>query len=172
MRNGLSRGGVGNNSYGRAHSTRARGVMILVIPCHQFRPHRDISTRGVPAVANNGAMTMGVDLRLLPFDADSSISFSHTILDCDRDYPMFDAIQELGALPAPKTFTSFSGRCDKCHSICYGQTLEDPYGSPVLYVTASLLVSVKHDQMSQKNRAIWAYLEHLAPSTKIALYWH
>lgn len=115
---------------------------------------------------------MGVDLRLLPFDADSGISFSHTILDCDRDYPMFDAIQELDALPVPEGFTSFSGRCDECHDTCYGKTLKDPYGSPVLYVTASLLVSVKHDQMSQKNRAIWAYLEHLAPSTKIALYWH
>ncbi len=119
---------------------------------------------------------MGLDLTLLPFDADSErMNFSHTVLSCERRGQLFEEIQELRATPVPEDFTSYLSLDGEYEEHHYGQTHETPYGEPLTYVLAGQLwpFASHEDVMSQsKNRAIWAYLAELPPDTKVALYWH
>lgn len=118
---------------------------------------------------------MGVDLRLLPFDADF---FSHTILDCERRQELWPAIQkveERNGRDAPENFQSFTGRSPRYDDTCYGLTIRTPYGENLKYILAAdLLPLATHTAVrdNEKNRAIWAYLSQLNPATKVALYWH
>ena len=121
---------------------------------------------------------MGLDLRLLPFDADiEELSFSHTILDCLRRGELFDEIlkiEEEHGLAVPDRFASFVGH-GKDGEPCYGVTVTTPYGEPLLYTTAASLLTLKDREGvtdNYQNRAIWAYLAELPPATKVALYWH
>lgn len=117
---------------------------------------------------------MGVDLRLLPFDCDQGdFAFSHTILELGRDYDLHNEIRKLRKMPVPQTFTSFSGRAEGYEDTCYGVTNETPYGEPLEWVLAGELCAIKLSKDAPyKERAIWAYLQHLPPQTKVALYWH
>lgn len=118
---------------------------------------------------------MGLDLRLLPFDADC---FSHTVLDCARRHELWDSIQKIEnrvGRDVPDGFTSFSGRSQRHDDTCYGLTIRTPYGENLKYVlTSDLLPLARHKAVhdNEKNRAIWAYLAQLNPQTKVALYWH
>lgn len=116
---------------------------------------------------------MGVDLRLLPFDADrGEFAYSHTILELGRDYALHEKIRKLRSMPVPSGFTSFSGRGDDGDT-CYGATIETPYGEPVEWVLAGELCAIELEEGGTYiERAIWAYLSHLPPQTKVALYWH
>lgn len=117
---------------------------------------------------------MGVDLRLLPFDADF---FSHTILDCERRRDVFDAITEVEekiGRDVPDNFQSFTA-CGADGESCYGATLRTPYGENLKYILVEdLLQFTFHVDVTdnEKNRAIWAYLAQLKGTTKVALYWH
>jgi hypothetical protein len=119
---------------------------------------------------------MGLDLSLLPFDCDhEDFAFSHTMLDCDRDDELFDALQALPSLRVIPNFTSFRCRDDDGDSH-YGPTTVTPYGEPLTYVkTKDLLhhaaLAVRNKGYG-KNKAIWAYLACLDPQTKVALFWH
>jgi hypothetical protein len=117
---------------------------------------------------------MGLDLRLLPFDADF---FSHTILDCERRSDLFEAVLKVeGKIgrDVPDNFQSFTGKSADA-SPCYGKTIRTPYGENLKYMLAGDLVKfAKHVDVTdnEKNRAIWAYLTELNPSNKVALFWH
>lgn len=117
---------------------------------------------------------MGVDLRLLPFDCDKGdFAFSHTIIQFNRNYELWDAVENLPQLPVPKSFTSFSGRNEGWDDISYGETNEDPYGKPIQYTTAGELSSITGEGLRTKwDAPTWAYLDALPPETKVALYWH
>lgn len=118
---------------------------------------------------------MGVDLRLLPFDADF---FSHTVLDCERRHELWPAIEKVetrNGRDVPDNFQSFIGRSDRFDGTCYGTTIRTAYGENLKYVLVSdLLPLASHGavQDNEKNRAIWTYLSQLKPETKVALYWH
>ncbi len=121
---------------------------------------------------------MGLDLYLLPFDCDhNSIHFSHTILNCDKIYDLFDEIQEIEkkqGFDIPSDFTSYLCRDDKYEESHYGKTLDTPYGDPLKYIIVRDLIKIKNHPRnfeSTKNKAIWAYLEQLPIETKVALYW-
>jgi hypothetical protein len=118
---------------------------------------------------------MGVDLRLLPFDADngSDFAYSHTILEVGRDYDLHDKIKKLPSLPVPSGFTSFSGKQEGFDDTCYGLTIKTPYGEELKYVVARDLCAIElRKDAHNKLRGVWAYLSHLPPLTKVALYWH
>lgn len=112
---------------------------------------------------------MGVDLRLLPFDCYfKDISFSHTILSCERERALFSIIQKLETEKGekvPEGFTSFSSG-EK-----YGETITDPYGESVKWLNNDELIYI-WDTEYPKNKAILEYLKALPRFTKIALYWH
>lgn len=119
---------------------------------------------------------MGLDLLLLPFDADfSDLSFSHTILNCERRRDLFDAIQQtLRETPVPEHFRSYVSQADGRDSH-YGITTETPYGESLGWVYAGdLRTFSEHPDVldNERNRAIWAYLAQLPFRTKVALYWH
>jgi hypothetical protein len=117
---------------------------------------------------------MGLDLTLLPFDHDSGeFCYSHTVLDCGRSYDLFDFIDTLPQIEVPQGFTSYVSR-QGGKDTHYGKTTETPYGEPVKYTTASMLLTVPENikaTFSPKERAIWAYLEQLDQYTKVALFW-
>ena len=122
---------------------------------------------------------MGVDLRLLPYDADwGTGAFSHTILSCERRRELWEDIAKLPALPVDaKNFTCFASRKidDPDAEDGYGRVYRDPYGEPMQYVTAQSLCRLSRKRAvrdNHTNRAIWAYLAQLPRQTKVALYWH
>ena len=109
---------------------------------------------------------MGIDLKLLPFDCDLEIlSFSHTILNVDRDYALFDRINELPFIRVPKRFTSYLSRDDAYEESHYGVTTEDPYGDPVRCVLAGDLKTVGVPGPTG------AYIDALDDDNKVALFW-
>ena len=121
---------------------------------------------------------MGLDLKLLPFDADAGdrISYSHTILNCLRRSDLFEEILEMEERfghAVPKGFSSYL-RSTKNRGSHYGVTVTTPYGEILKYVTAGMLTAFSdHEGVLDNhwNRAIWAYLKELPPGTKVALYW-
>lgn len=115
---------------------------------------------------------MGVDLRLLPFDADGGVNFSHTMMEIGRDYDLHDKIRKLRSMPVPEDFTSFCARGADGETT-YGKTLETPYGEPLEFVLAGELSAINlPPDAGHVPRAIWAYLKELPSRTKVALYWH
>ena len=109
---------------------------------------------------------MGVDLKLLPFDCDlEMLSFSHTVLNVDRDYMLFDKIKELPSAPVREDFTSYLSRDDAYEEPHYGDTTEDPYGDPVRYVLAGDLKTVGIQGPTG------AYIDVLDDDNKVALFW-
>ena len=117
---------------------------------------------------------MGLDLRLLPFDCDNGdFAYSHTILSCDRDSQLFDAIRELNQLSVTGRFYTFTGRQEGFEDVCYGNTQKTPYGEPVKFAIAGdLYRCFRNSGGTGVNSAIRAYLQCLEPQTKVALYWH
>lgn len=120
---------------------------------------------------------MGVDLRLLPFDADGGICYSHTMLACKRRRDLWDPIAKIEKAKGrhvPPGFTAYCSRL-KNGELGYGKVIKDPYDSFVNFLLVEDLVSLReHEdvQDNHKNRAIWAYLAELPSDTKVALYWH
>jgi hypothetical protein len=120
---------------------------------------------------------MGLDLTLLPFDADHpDISFSHTMLDVDRDdfQPIIKIENRLGK-DVPDRFTSFRSRDNGYPESHYGVTNTTPYGEKLKFVKVQDIIGAFNDLQdngSDRNRAIYRYLTALPSHTKIALFWH
>ena len=114
---------------------------------------------------------MGLDLTLLPFADDT---YSHTVLSCRRDSPLFDFIETLPSLDVPPNFNSYLSRDDKYEESHYGLTIKDAYGEQLKYTTVKELLSMSSEfanNLSNKNKAVLAYLACLPNETKVALYW-
>jgi hypothetical protein len=121
---------------------------------------------------------MGIDLKLLPFDADSEfISFSHTVLGLNRRselWPIIELIEQEWGLVVPPHFSTFVGHHEGCEETGYGDTQTTAYGQPLRYVLAQHLNPLSNHRAvtdDDKNRAIWAYIRELRDDTKIALFW-
>ena len=117
---------------------------------------------------------MGLDLRLLPFDAEGSIKFAHTVLDVWRRSELWDAIDALPQRAAPEDFSSFVATAAD-GDLRYGVMDVDAYGEPLMTTTAGDLSTLwLHPGVrdNNKNRAIWDYLAALPPETRVALDWH
>lgn len=121
---------------------------------------------------------MGVDLRLLPFNRPASPQRqwqdSSHVLSVERRSSLWGAIEEIQAQhgqPLPEGFHSYEG--DGRDG--YGTTVEDAYGSKVVYVFAQHLKPLRTREevvTDPMNRAIWAFIEALPDDWPIALYWH
>lgn len=119
---------------------------------------------------------MGLDLTLLPFDAEEP-PFSHTMLSVDRsDFDPILKIEKRLGKNVPKQFTSFYSRDGLLpQEPHYGRTTKTPYGDPLKYVLIQDIIGAFNDladEDSHKNRAIYDYLQALPSRTKVALYWH
>lgn len=119
---------------------------------------------------------MGLDLSLLIIDGDvSDTTYSHSMLACDRDRELFARImdEDEKAATVEARFYSFRSRegDDESH---YGVTTTTPYGEPLKWVFARDLRECfdSTDTLSEWNAAIRAFLKHLDPTTRVALFWH
>ena len=121
---------------------------------------------------------MGLDLQLLPFDCDNDVvQYSHTILNCERHGELFRQIGEMEdekGKPVRDDFRSYLGSAPGWSDVCYGKTIETPYGDRLRFLTARDLKAFEGTGEVDDyavNRAIWAYLCCLPDETKVALYW-
>jgi hypothetical protein len=104
---------------------------------------------------------MGMDLKLLPFCGDGITSnFSHTVLDCPRNYDVFEKVRKIPQMPVDDDFNSYFS--DELH---YGQTHETPYGYRLTWCRAKDLKKCGF------TGPVGAYLEKLKDRHKVALYW-
>ncbi len=112
---------------------------------------------------------MGVDLRLLPFDADfDGLRFSHTVLNVHRNSDLWPCVKETEQFPVPDDFTSFScENQEEYEEAHYGYTVETPYGERLTYTAAKNLKGIAF-----KPDAVVAYINALNDDVKVALYWH
>lgn len=109
---------------------------------------------------------MGLDLSLLPYDCDmESLTFSHTVLQVERDYELYEKIQKLPSEKVDKSFSSYLSRDDKYEESHYGETIENPYGEPVVCVLAGSLKTVGIPGPTG------AYINALEDDNKVALFW-
>lgn len=115
---------------------------------------------------------MGLHLKLIPFERErGDYADSYTVLNCDKDYDLFNQIQQLPEFPVPPNFNSYYS-VEEDDIICYGVVKETPYGEELTYSFVKDLLRCKPSSDRQTNKAIWAYLKQLPPNTKVALYWH
>lgn len=113
---------------------------------------------------------MGLELILLPVDRETATSFeSYTIFHCDKEYYLFDQIQEIEVSSFSNEFIGFFE--DEEH-FKHGPIKETPYEEELTYALVKDLLKCFPHPEALKNQAIWAYLSKLLPSTKVALYWH
>lgn len=119
---------------------------------------------------------MGLDLKIL-VQKDFDCNFSQDVLTFDRDYLLFDVIQDLekkNGLKCVKPFNSYLG------SKGYGKTQNTPYGDVIKSVTVQEFkdfVLLKNDGIgfetnSKKNNAILAFINELDSRLKLWIYWH
>ena len=121
---------------------------------------------------------MGLDLRLLIVDGKANDwGFSYSMLECNRDYSLFNAIGEQVSEEIPLTFKlqSYVARRDDGKS-WYG-LLEstDAYGHRRRWLRADALAKAFADSaqdLSSFNRAIGAFVKNLSPDRFIVLDWH
>jgi len=116
---------------------------------------------------------MGPDLKLLPMTfLRDDCAYSYTVIPVNRCSELFDELMDLPQLTVPPTFNSYLSEILELgeHS---GNTQTTPYGEPVTYVlTRDLLRFKDHEGVREfGNAGAWAYLEHLPPDSKVALYW-
>ena len=114
---------------------------------------------------------MGIDLRLLPIECEShSLCYSHTLLDCVRNYELHEVIKKLEVVPIMRKITCFLATNNDGEP-SYGDITQDAYGKDLTYVTSDLLSSINDEHVNGRNVAVWAYLKSLQPNTKVVLYW-
>jgi hypothetical protein len=126
---------------------------------------------------------MGLDLTLVPkqwgkFNPHARDWFlAHTRIDLDRDYYIFDQIENhrdtgVRQVCDPKSMpgnVDFDWYYDDGHR----KTLEDPYGSPLKFVLARELTKVNLSAgASAWNKAVFAMIRALPPETPVVLWWH
>jgi hypothetical protein len=119
---------------------------------------------------------MGVDLRLLPLEADSpTFAFAHSILETGRDYVWHARLKTLDRLstPIPSDFTCFCATLADGES-GYGRKVADSYGAPLRCVTAGQITALKYRPSAESERLLpaLAYIAALPPDMRIALDWH
>jgi hypothetical protein len=119
---------------------------------------------------------MGMDLRLLP-QYSQNADFAHDILECDRDYDMFDIVSEVekqnGRQVLKNGISTFTAR-GKDDEVCYGKTVETPYGDEMNSVQVRKLKKVLADYKTEswRNKAVIAFLNEMPDELEIWLYWH
>ena len=120
---------------------------------------------------------MGVDLMLLPMDADfNNSAFAYTTLEVRRRRELWPLICALPSEPVPPSFESLlslEGPPDWDFWV-QGNTQVDGYEKPLFCVLAEHLLSLaSHPAIEEEylNKAAWAYLAQLPGETRVALYW-
>ncbi len=113
---------------------------------------------------------MSLLLRLLPIEQnDEALTFSGNFFNCDKDYFLFEQLEQIPKSPVPPDFESFF---DNENGYDYGVINKTPYGEELTYALIKDLLKCNPHAEAKTNQAIWAYLKQLPPQTKIALYWH
>jgi hypothetical protein len=113
---------------------------------------------------------VGKDLRLLPFDSETT---SRTVLSIERRDDLFTVLAALLGRDVPDSFQSYVAE-QKEEGSHLGLTIETPYGLPVKYVLAKALKALSdHPDVVDcwENRAAWAFIQELPDRWKVALFW-
>ena len=121
---------------------------------------------------------MGVDLRLLPVEADwRTWGFAHTVLSLERNSPLFEAIELQHPSPRPSfNLSAFCGGRVPDGSArgeqMYGVVKETPYGETLTYMARSELIAVlERAALGPATQAALAWLRE-SNVTWVGLYWH
>lgn len=116
---------------------------------------------------------MGMDLSLLPYEADHAdgFSFSHSILRTHGNYALFAEIKRIKAYDVSEQFSSYMCHQGDSEETHYGITTMDPYGDHLKYVTVGELLKAFH-AYAEYNEPALMYLRALPDATKVALMWH
>lgn len=124
---------------------------------------------------------MGVDLLLIPFESHDDLKginagISYSSLEVVRSRDMWDEILALESQAVPERFlTPFGDVYPDEPNYWNRETSVDVYDKPLRWVFAGDLASLRNYQnipKESRNRAVWAYLEQLPPSTRVALFWY
>lgn len=122
---------------------------------------------------------MGADLTLIvPTYPHNKDWFSPTHMDLCRYRDLWETIRTIPAIEVPEPVSCHMAiieKGDNAGEHCWGETKEDPYGSPLMYVKAGDLAALKdHEGVTGKyvNAAAWAYICALPKDWPIVLYWH
>jgi hypothetical protein len=115
-----------------------------------------------------GGNEMGLDLKLLPFDADfDGLHFSHTVLNVRRDSDLWVCVKQTEQFPVPNDFTSFccndQAEYEEWH---YGVTTKTSNDKQLTYTAAKNMKGIAF-----KPGAVAAYINALDDDVKVALYW-
>lgn len=116
---------------------------------------------------------MGVDLSLMPLIGQNFWT-SHELILLERDRDLWEEFIKVRAIEIPQPLSCFVSILENKER-GYGYLSDDPYGNPLKFTTAKELKKLrthKNVQCHWKNRAIWAYLEHIPDDWQIILYWH
>ncbi len=118
---------------------------------------------------------MGVDLTLCP-DRYAEVGMqpdwflAHTRIDTDRHYAFQDAIRDLLPDPLPP-----GTRFDWYSDTGIEHRTDDPYGNPLTSLPAGRFGRIPEailGDTSAWNRGIVLFLQTIAPSTRVVLWWH
>lgn len=118
---------------------------------------------------------MGVDLTFCPDRHGRSGPMdpwflAHTRIDTDRHYAFQDAVRALGTQPLPPHV-----RFDWYGDEGIQARTEDPYGSPLRYLTAGQFWAIPEAVLadtSHWNRALVLFFRTIEPQRAIVLWWH
>ena len=117
---------------------------------------------------------MGLDLKLLPL-LGRDYWASHDMLRLERNRELWSEIEKLPRNPIPQALSCYQAVSPTTGDPCYGDVERDPYGTPLTYITAADLLSLKNHEAVQgdwMNRAVWAYLAEMPGDWPIVLYWY
>lgn len=114
---------------------------------------------------------MGVDLSFVPVDTEGPYPHGQTVLKCDNGSYWQERIEaKVQLYDLPKNFACHLA--DTEEGTGYGVVKEDKYGNTIHCATAGELAAIMVDGdpgMTQRNRAVRAYLQAMPPRTWVAI---
>ncbi len=118
---------------------------------------------------------MSLDLSLIPIEhEDARFGFGHSLLRIDSGGAWHDALKDANDEPVPADFSTFRGDPGEDGEPHYGNTQETPYGEKLRCMRVVEITSriSSRELFSKRDKAALAYLAHLDPNSRVALYWH
>jgi hypothetical protein len=116
------------------------------------------------------SVDLSVCINLTPRIDETNIHVAGFVVDnylkLEKDYQLWDAIKSLKSnnLPVPLEWDN--------HDDGYVEMEEDYYGEPIKFVKAEQFKLIDTKDLSEWNKAVFAFLTNIPGSTWVVLYWH
>ncbi len=120
---------------------------------------------------------MGLDLKILPKHISAYLYFSHDVITLQRDYKLFDIIQNIEDRYGRKVHRdglySYVGKVEGYDDTCYGKTTETSYGKIMKGILAKELKEglKNYKTSSWKNKSFISFLKELPDEIELFLFW-